>query len=71
MTGAARVRLRDGRVYIGSAYLGFGVLTMPAGRLRTRDVCGEHLYPPRAKSWAASEWVEVEWDSAPEIATAA
>jgi hypothetical protein len=63
MTGHAKARLRDGRVYVGEARLIDGVLTMPAARLRVADLAGERLYAPTARSWASHEWSEVTWRS--------
>lgn len=63
MTGHAKTRLRDGRVYVGEARLIDGVLTMPAARRRVSNLTGERLYPPTARSWAPHEWSEVTWRS--------
>jgi hypothetical protein len=65
MTGHAKARLRDGRVYVGDARLIDGVLTMLAARLRVSDLSGERLYSPTARSWASHEWSEITWLSEP------
>lgn len=70
MTGHAKARLRDGRVYVGEARLIDGVLTMPAARLRVSDLAGERLYPPTARSWASHEWSEITWRAEREEAEA-
>jgi len=59
--GSAVVLTRTGRAYVGRAHLASGVVTMPAARLRIRNIGGDRLYEPAPRSWSPSEWREIRW----------
>jgi hypothetical protein len=62
-SGAGVVRLRDGRVYSGEVTIAEGVVTV-IGRLRTRDLAGEHVRPERELMWPLGRIDEIAWDGA-------
>jgi hypothetical protein len=64
VAGAAVVRLRDGKSYVGHAVISGGAVTMLDAKLRHRDVLGERLYPPRGKTWPLRAVSRVTWTEA-------
>ncbi len=62
-SGVAAVRLRDGRTYVGEVTVAEGVVTV-IGRLRTRDLAGEHVRPERELTWPLGRIDEIAWDEA-------
>ncbi len=61
MTGPALVLTRDGSCYVGDAEVTDGTVTMPAGKLRVRDLCGTRTYSPKARSIPLRQVREVRW----------